>query len=71
MFPRTFHTVSGIMFAAIAALHGLRLIFGWEAVISGINIPAWLSILAVFVFGALAIFEFRGEQKCNNLPPKP
>jgi hypothetical protein len=48
-----------IIFSIIAILHGLRFIFGWEAVIAGLVMPIWLSAVVVFVAGCLAYYGYK------------
>lgn len=59
MTQRAFIRVAGVVFLAIAVLHLLRLIFGWEAVIAGWSVPQGLSWIALFVSGALALAAFK------------
>lgn len=56
---KTYVTVSGLIFLAIAVLHALRLYYGWDAVIGGVAIPLWASWVAVIVAGALAYSAFQ------------
>jgi hypothetical protein len=48
-----------VLFLIVAALHLLRIIFGWAAQIGGVSLPLWASWLALIVAGALAYFGFR------------
>ena len=50
---------AGLIFLLIAVLHLLRLVFGWEAVFEGWNVPQWLSVVALIVAGYLAYEGFR------------
>jgi uncharacterized membrane protein len=50
---------AGLIFFLIAVLHLLRLVFGWEAVFEGWNVPQWLSVVALIVAGYLAYEGFR------------
>jgi type VI protein secretion system component VasF len=43
----------------------VRIIFGWSAQIGGLDIPVWVSWLAVVIAGALAYFGFR-----QNIRPR-
>jgi hypothetical protein len=52
-------TVTATLFLGMAIVHLLRIILGWQAEIGGVNIPFWVSWLAVPVTGALAYFGFR------------
>jgi len=59
MTQRVFIRVAGVVFLAIAVLHLLRLVFGWEAVIAGWSVPQGLSWIALLVSGALALTAFK------------
>lgn len=52
------HIAIGV-FALMALLHVLRLLFGWEATIAGWVIPLWVSLLGVMVAGGLAVMVWR------------
>ena len=54
MNQRTYCLVTGIIFTAVAVLHGARLIRHWEAVIGGWSMPSWISVVALVVAGFLA-----------------
>ena len=58
MSQKTFAVTTGVVFSLIAALHALRLLLGWEAVIGGWNVPLWLSWVAIAVSGYLAYTAF-------------
>jgi hypothetical protein len=51
--------ISGWIFTAVAVLHGLRLVFGWSAVIGSWSFPPWLSVIGLLVAGYLAFVAFR------------
>ena len=59
MDQRTYNMVTAVLFAIIAVLHLVRIIFGWPARIGGLDIPLWESWLAVIITGGLAYFGFR------------
>ena len=63
MKQQTYLTVSGFIFLAIVVLHGLRLYYGWDAVIGGRFIPLWASWIAVIIGGSLAYFAFQLAEK--------
>ena len=54
MNSKTYTLIAGIFFLAIAFVHGLRMVFHWDAVISGHSVPMWASGVAVVVSGFLA-----------------
>jgi hypothetical protein len=55
---KIYATVTATLFLMMGIVHLLRIIFGWQAEIGGLNIPFWVSWLALFVTGALAYFGF-------------
>ncbi len=59
MNQRTFSLTVGVIFLAIAVLHALRILFGWEAIIGGLAVPTWVSWVALVVAGYLAYEGFR------------
>jgi hypothetical protein len=54
MSQKAYFKSAGLIFLLIAVLHLLRLVFGWEAVFEGWNVPQWLSAAALVVAGYLA-----------------
>ena len=62
MNPKAYATITALLFLAIGILHLLRIIFGWQAEIGGLNIPFWVSWLALFVTGGLAYLGFTQKQ---------
>lgn len=59
MSQKTFSRVSGTIFALIALLHLLRIVYAWEAVIGGWMVPMWLSWVALVIAGYLGYSAFR------------
>lgn len=45
--------LSAVIFGIIAILHLLRVIFGWQASIAGINVPLYISYIAIVIAGYL------------------
>jgi hypothetical protein len=56
---KPFTTIAIVIFSLMAALHVLRLIFGWEAVIDGLVIPMWASVVGIIIAGGLAVMLWR------------
>ena len=56
---KPFTTIAIVIFSLVAVLHVLRLIFGWQAVIDGLVIPMWASVVGLIVAGGLAIMLWR------------
>ena len=59
MDKRAYNTLTVALFLAAAVTHLLRIVFGWSAQIGGLDIPLWVSWLAVVVGGALAYWGLR------------
>ena len=51
--------VAAILLWLIAFAQLLRVVFRVEVTAGGVNIPLWVSILAIIVFGALGIWLWR------------
>ncbi len=58
MDPRTYFSVTAIIFLIIAVLHLTRAFTGWEASIGGWTVPQWVSWVALLVSGFLAYSGF-------------
>ena len=52
---RRYALASGVIFSIVAALHLLRVIFGWELRVGPIDIGLSISIVAVVVLAPLAV----------------
>ena len=65
MTHKNFFSLTGTIFLVIAALHLLRIINGWEAVIGGWIVPMWLSWAAVILAGYLGS---QGIKLGRNIP---
>ena len=50
---KTFSRTVGIVFLAIAILHLVRILIGWDAVIAGWLVPLWISWVVVLISGYL------------------
>lgn len=60
---KTFYQTVAIVFFLIAIAHVARLVYGWEAIIEGVEVPLWVSGAAALIAGYLAI---RGWQFANK-----
>ena len=63
MNKKTYFLVSGIVFLAVATLHFLRNVMGWDAAIGGWAVPVWVSWATVVVAGFLAFTGLRLSKK--------
>ena len=64
MSKNTFALVAGTFFLILALVHALRLVFKWEVMVAGWQVPMWLSGVAVVVGAYLAYEGFR-KSKSN------
>jgi hypothetical protein len=51
-----------LVFSLVAVGHLLRLLFRAEILVGGVAIPMWVSVVGLFVAGALAIALWREAQ---------
>ena len=56
---RTFCTLAAAIFALIALLQLIRIVMGWSVTLNGVDVPLWVSWIAVAVAGALSLVGFR------------
>ena len=56
---KPFTTITVCVFAAIAIVHLLRLLGGWEVVVTGFVVPVWWSAPGFFIAGGLALMVWR------------
>jgi hypothetical protein len=63
---KTYDTITGALFLIVAVVHLVRIIVGWSAQIGGLDIPPWVSWLAIVVAGALAYFGFRHSSRTSR-----
>jgi hypothetical protein len=56
---RRYVLISGLFFTLLACLQLLRLVLRWPVTIAGLEVPLWLSGVAVLIVGGLAIWAFR------------
>ncbi len=60
---KTFVCLASAIFTVVAALHLLRLVFGWPAVFNGWDVPLWLSGIGFVAAGALAYLGFTAKKE--------
>ena len=63
MKPGAFLLVSSSIFAVIALLHALRLIYGWKVTMGEWIVPVWVSWVGLFIAGYLACQGFLLKSK--------
>lgn len=63
MDTKTYYKTAALVFFALAVAHALRVAYELPATVAEIDIPVWVSGVAVLVAGYLA---FRGWQLANK-----
>ena len=58
-----FLLVTSAIFALIALLHALRLIYGWNVTIEAWTVPIWVSAVGFVIAGYLAVQGFLLKRK--------
>jgi hypothetical protein len=56
---KPFTTIAVSLFTLMAIVHLLRLVLGWEVVVTGYVIPVWWSAIGLVVAGGLALMVWR------------
>jgi hypothetical protein len=56
---KPFTMIAVALFALIAVIHLLRLLFSWEVVVAGFVIPLWWSVGGIAVASCLALTLWR------------
>jgi hypothetical protein len=59
MSKNSFSLLAGAIFLLVAVGHALRLVFKWEVVVAGWQVPMWISGVALVIAGYLAYEGFR------------
>lgn len=52
---KPFTVLAAAIFAVVAAVHLLRLVYGWEVTVNRAVVPMWASILGLMIAGGLAV----------------
>ena len=58
-----FLLVTSAIFALIALLHALRLVYGWNVTIGEWTVPVWVSAVGFLIAGYLALQGFRLKRR--------
>jgi len=56
---KPFTTAALVIFALVAILHPLRMLFGWSVTLNGTDIPMWVSVIAFVISAGLAVGLWR------------
>lgn len=60
---KPFTLLAVLVFASVALVHLLRLVFGWEVTINGAAVPLWMSVLGIVIAAGLAVMLRRESRK--------
>jgi uncharacterized membrane protein YjjB (DUF3815 family) len=60
---KPFSAIAAIIFAVVALVHLLRLVYQWQVVFNGWVVPMWLSGFGLIVAGALSALIWREAQR--------
>lgn len=64
-----YYLITAIVFTIIAVVHLIRGFAGWEANMGGVDIPLWVSWVAVVIAGYLAVRGYM-HTSCRGLKCK-
>jgi hypothetical protein len=63
MDPRFYSRLAAVIFAVIALVQLLRVLFAWEVMLNGVPIPLFVSGMACFIAAAMAWLGFTASRK--------
>jgi hypothetical protein len=55
----TFIQLAVVIFFVVAVVHALRLVFKWEVIVAGWQVPMWVSVVAVIAAAYLSYEGYR------------
>ena len=56
---RRYTYVSGAFFTLLAAVQLVRVILQWPLRVADLEVPVWVSVIAVLIAGSFAVWAFR------------
>ena len=62
MTKKLYFCISATVFGVVGTMHLLRLVFGWQVMFGGVEIPLWVSLPALLCAGALTYHGWRLSQ---------
>lgn len=65
---RRYAQVSGAFLSLLALVQLIRLVLGWPVRVASVDVPVWMSGIAVLVAGSLAVWAFRLIAASNRAP---
>lgn len=64
---RRYALVSGLFFTLLTCLQLLRLVLRWPVRVATVDIPFWVSVVAILIAGSLAIWAFRVRANADSV----
>jgi len=61
--PSKYAVVSGALFGVLAVLQAVRALYQWPVNVGSVDIPVWVSWVAMVVAGGLCVWAFRSVRK--------
>jgi hypothetical protein len=55
---KTYYEVTSLIFLIVAVLHAMRVLYGWDANVGGVEVPLWASWAAIVIAGYLSYRGF-------------
>jgi hypothetical protein len=63
---KSYAALSAIIFAVVALMHLVRLVWQWDVIIAGHIVPMWVSLVGAVVAGLLSFAGFRVFQQIHK-----
>jgi len=60
---KPFTLIAALVFAVVALVHLLRLVYGWQVTLDGAAIPMWASVLGAVIATGLAVMLWLESRK--------
>ena len=60
---KPFTVLGAAIFAVVAVVHLLRLVYDWEVTVNRAAVPMWISILGLGIAGGLAVMLWLESRK--------
>jgi sterol desaturase/sphingolipid hydroxylase (fatty acid hydroxylase superfamily) len=61
--PSKYAVVSGVLFGVVAVIQAVRALNQWPMSVGTLEIPVWVSWVAMVVTGSLCVWAFRSARK--------
>ena len=61
--PSKYVVVSGVLFGVIALVQAVRALNQWPVQVDGLEVPVWVSWVAMIIAGSFCVWAFRSGHK--------